>query len=1161
MPSSRATRLGASILLNLALSAGLASGAFAASPTDSGPGPSAKTVVAAAPTPVAASAVTSTQVITTVPASQASATELQTRPSVPACQPPLSDPRLPLSACPGQGTTSGNTSGSSVMPATGTTYSIQGTITGLLGAPLVGINVDAFGPNGNFVGTSGAGGHYSIDVPDGSYRVWFNSSSDTYTNGYYTTLHSGTVTFSWSEASVVTVNGAPRTGIDGRLVAGKDIKGRVTDGVSPIMTILVSASSDVYSGSIYTDSNGDYSITVPDAASYYMDYSDPNASYVHGYYGSGAAGHITYIYANATHVPVSGGPVVGIDVQMVEGVKINGTVTGVGGAPLASIIVEASSTTFDDRAWTGSDGTYSISVLDSSSYTLRLEDDSDSYFSGYYDSGATGHFTLAAGSATPMPVDGDDVAADVQMRQPGPWSVTIGASSPSVRMGDSVTLTAVANQDVGALTAKYIVILRSDLSAVMDCRPGTTCAGTDWSPSLSSETYHAVVGYWDGTTSVVATSNAVTVAWVPNSIELTPATASIVAAGSQAYTVEGFDGADASLGDVTSDTTFTISGGGSCAGSSCTSTVAGNHTVTGSDGVTTATATLNVTPGPADHLVLSPADATISAGAPPEIYTANSVDSYGNVIADVTSATTFSLSNASGSAGSCTGAACSPTVVGAITVSAVDGSLHASTTLNVTVGPADHLVLSPADATISAGAPPEIYTANSVDSYGNVIADVTSATTFSLSNASGSAGSCTGAACSPTVVGAITVSAVDGSLHASTTLNVTYSGAVFHAVTPGRVLDSRTSLGAGLFHSRVKQSFQVSGLFGVPDGAVAVTGNVTVVGQTALGYVTVAPSLATGTQPGTSTINFPEDDIRANGITVPLGAGGKLDAMYWAGSTSDTVNVLFDVTGYFANDTTGATYHAITPGRVVDSRTSSGAATFHSRTKQPFQVTGLFGVPSDAVAVTGNVTIVGQTGLGYVSLAPSLAAATQPGTSTINFPAGDIRANGITVPLGADGKLDAMYWTGSTSDTVNILFDVTGYFSNDVYGATYYTITPQRVLDTRSHSGAATFTSRTKQAFAVGETIGHLNAMAVTGNVTVVGQTALGYVSLAPSLAATTQPGTSTINFPAGDIRANGITVPLGADGKLDAMYWAGSTTDTVNVLFDVTGYFVAPPR
>jgi hypothetical protein len=127
-----------------------------------------------------------------------------------------------------------------------------------------------------------------------------------------------------------------------------------------------------------------------------------------------------------------------------------------------------------------------------------------------------------------------------------------------------------------------------------------------------------------------------------------------------------------------------------------------------------------------------------------------------------------------------------------------------------------------------------------------------------------------------------------------------FTGATFHAVTPGRVLDSRIGLGAGLFHSRTKQSFTVSGLFGVPAGAVAVTGNVTIVGQTRLGYVTVAPSLTSGVQPPTSTINFPVGDTRANGITVPLGAGGKLDAMYWSASTSDTVSILFDVTGYFS---------------------------------------------------------------------------------------------------------------------------------------------------------------------------------------------------------------------------------------------------------------------
>ena len=126
-----------------------------------------------------------------------------------------------------------------------------------------------------------------------------------------------------------------------------------------------------------------------------------------------------------------------------------------------------------------------------------------------------------------------------------------------------------------------------------------------------------------------------------------------------------------------------------------------------------------------------------------------------------------------------------------------------------------------------------------------------------------------------------------------------FTGATYHALAPGRVLDSRLGLGAGLFHSRTKQSFAVSGLVGVPAGAVAVTGNVTIVGQGRAGYVTVAPSLSSGVQPSTSTINFPVGDIRANGVTVSLAAGGTLDAMYWSSSTSDTVNVIFDVTGYF----------------------------------------------------------------------------------------------------------------------------------------------------------------------------------------------------------------------------------------------------------------------
>jgi energy-converting hydrogenase Eha subunit F len=218
---------------------------------------------------------------------------------------------------------------------------------------------------------------------------------------------------------------------------------------------------------------------------------------------------------------------------------------------------------------------------------------------------------------------------------------------------------------------------------------------------------------------------------------------------------------------------------------------------------------------------------------------------------------------------------------------------------------------------------------------------------------------------------------------------------------------------------------------GVPTDAIAVTGNVTVVGQTRGGFVTVAPSLTSGVMPLTSTINFPLADTRANGITVALHSGGTLDAMYWA-SSADTVDLLFDVTGYFRMDASGATYFAVTPARVLDSRPGTshiGAATFHSRAKQTFVVANATsGVPNYAIAVTGNVTVVGQTRAGFVTVAPSLTSAVMPSTSTINFPVGDTRANGMTVQLHAGGSLDAIYWSANKSDTVNLLFDVTGYF-------------------------------------------------------------------------------------------------------------------------------------
>jgi hypothetical protein len=117
---------------------------------------------------------------------------------------------------------------------------------------------------------------------------------------------------------------------------------------------------------------------------------------------------------------------------------------------------------------------------------------------------------------------------------------------------------------------------------------------------------------------------------------------------------------------------------GSCTGNSCTATTAGVHTVTGTDGSATGTASLSVTPGPVASLTLSPASATVGAGQA-QAYTAQGVDAYGNGLGNVTASTTFSISPD----GSCTGSSCTPASPGAHTVTGTDGSATGTATLIV----------------------------------------------------------------------------------------------------------------------------------------------------------------------------------------------------------------------------------------------------------------------------------------------------------------------------------------------------------------------------------------------------------------------------------------------------------------------------------------------
>jgi serine protease len=124
----------------------------------------------------------------------------------------------------------------------------------------------------------------------------------------------------------------------------------------------------------------------------------------------------------------------------------------------------------------------------------------------------------------------------------------------------------------------------------------------------------------------------------------------------------------------------------------------------------------------------------------------------------------------------------------------------------------------------------------------------------------------------------------------------------------------------------------------------------------------------------------------------------------------------------------GATYVSLTPARLLDTRNGTGlSGTFSSGVARTFAVTGHGGVPAGAVAVTGNLTVTQQTSPGFVALTP--APTNTPTTSTLNFPLGDNRANGVTVALSGTGTLSATYMgEAGPSATTHLIFDVTGYF-------------------------------------------------------------------------------------------------------------------------------------
>ena len=240
------------------------------------------------------------------------------------------------------------------------------------------------------------------------------------------------------------------------------------------------------------------------------------------------------------------------------------------------------------------------------------------------------------------------------------------------------------------------------------------------------------------------------------------------------------------------------------------------------------------------------------------------------------------------------------------------------------------------------------------------------------------------------------------------------------ARSPVRLFDSRSRVGltAGkLQPGRVVEIDVVNAGIGVPRNAKAVSINLTGLDASGSGFVTAFPC---GTVPNISNLNLGMFMVRANHAIVPLSPRGTICL-----SSSVAMNLIGDVTGWI--DDGGLSFTPLTPTRMVDTRNktqpavNAGTNGWPVSTGQVLRIPlgGIRGVPTDAKAVSVNITSTGPWANGYVTAWPCSSG--RPDASVLNPLVGRDVANGGQLSIAAGGQL-CLY----TSTPTHLIVDING---------------------------------------------------------------------------------------------------------------------------------------
>ncbi|WP_458781253.1 RHS repeat domain-containing protein [Arthrobacter sp. D3-16] len=235
----------------------------------------------------------------------------------------------------------------------------------------------------------------------------------------------------------------------------------------------------------------------------------------------------------------------------------------------------------------------------------------------------------------------------------------------------------------------------------------------------------------------------------------------------------------------------------------------------------------------------------------------------------------------------------------------------------------------------------------------------------------------------------------------------------------------------------------------------------------------------------------------------------------------------------------------VTPFRALDTRNGAMVA---ADSTVSFQVAGVGGVPKGVSAVVFNMTVAEAKSYGFVTAYAS--GSQRPDASNLNFDAGQIVANSVTVPVGTDGKVTLF---NRSAGATHLLADVSGYYlpGTPTAAGAFASMAPTRFLDTRNSAAVSPDGEVSFQMAGVNGIPSKVSAVVL--NLTVAEARSFGFITAYPSRAA--RPNASNVNFDKGQIIPNAVTVPVGEDGKVTLFNRSAGAT---HLLADVAGYYLA---